>query len=196
VSLLLLSLNRRTWIVYGSAFLLFVFLAPNLSEFYLFVPQLRSARFFNKHPDVQPSREKIESFLAAWPGQYIAPFGYRPDGFGTYHSPRIEFGRFEDLIDVSTPHSVDEKVIEMQKNPERALILPYHADEYCRTNERAESHFLEVLLLFPHIGRIVHSDYAREPICRYMDDHYRMLVEPRPETFWYGIWVPNSTAQR
>jgi hypothetical protein len=194
-SLLFLSLNRRAWIVGSSAFLICVFLAPNLSEFYLFVPQLRSARHFNKHPEVQPSQEKIENLLASWPGNYIAPFGYRPDGFGTYHSPRIEFGRFEDLIDVSTPHSVSEKVGEMRGNPDKALILPYRPDEYCRTNQRAESHFLEVLLLFPHIGSFVHSDFARAPICRYLNAHYRMLVEPKPETFWYGVWIPDSAAR-
>jgi len=194
-SLLFLSINRKTWITYSLVFLICVFLAPNLSEFYLFVPQLRSARFFNKHPDIQPSREKIEGFLASWPGEYVAPFGYRPDGFGTYHSPRIEFGRFEDLIDVSTPHSVEEKVGEMQGSPEKALILPYRPDEYCRTNQRAESHFLEMLLLFPHIGNFVHADFARAPICRYVNEHYRKLVEPEPETFWYGIWVPNGAAQ-
>ncbi len=192
VSLIVLSTSRRTWIVYGFAFLLCVFLAPNISEFYLFVPQLRSARFFNKHPEVRPSQEKIENFLASWPGKYVAPFGYRPDGFGTYHSPRIEFGRYEDLIDVSTPHSVAQKVSEMRTRPGDALILPYHADEYCRTNERGEGHFLEVLLLFPYIGKFVRSDFAREPICRYMDENYRMLVEPAPETFWYGIWLPKS----
>jgi hypothetical protein len=191
-SLLLVSINRRAWIVYAFAFLLCVFLLPNLSEFYLFVPQLRSARFFNKHPDVRPSQERIEGFLSAWPGDYVAPLGYRPDGFGTYHSSRIEFGRYEDLIDVSTPHSVFQKVSEMQAYPDRALILPYHADEYCRTKQRTESHFLEVLLLFPYIGRFVHTDFARQPICRYMNDHYSMLVEPTAETLWYGIWIPNS----
>jgi hypothetical protein len=192
VSLFCLSSYRKAWLAYAGAFLLFVFLGPNLSEFYLFVPQLHSARFFNKHPEVRPSTQTIESFLTAWPGEYIAPFGYRPDGFGTYHSSRIDFGRFEDLIDVSTPRSVDEKVGEMRANPAKALILPYHADEYCRTNQRSERHYLETLLLFPYIGRFVRTDYIREPICRYMDDHYRMIVEPSPETFWYGIWIPNA----
>ena len=194
-SLLYLSINRRAWIVYSIAFLVCVFIAPNLSEFYLFVPQVRSARFFNKHPDRRPPQETIEKFLGTWTGEYVAPFGYRPDGFGTYHSSRIEFGHFEDLIDVSTPHSVEEKVAEMQSHPARALILPYHFDEYCRTNQRTESHFLEVLLLFPRIGKIVHADYAREPICQYMDDHYRMLVEPAADTFWYGIWIPDNAVE-
>jgi hypothetical protein len=192
-TLLYLSTYRRAWIACSMAFFLCVFVAPNLSEFYLFVPQLRSAHHFNTHPDARPSQVRIEAFLDEWPGLYVAPFGYRPDGFGTYHSPRIEFGRFEDLIDVSTPHSVEEKVMEMRSNPGRALILPYHADEYCTTNERAESHFLETLLLFPYIGKFVRTDYVRLPICRYMDDHYRMLIEPSPETFWYGIWVPNES---
>jgi hypothetical protein len=194
-TLLYLSTYRRAWITYSTAFLLCVFLVPNLSEFYLFVPQLRSARHFNTHPNARPSQARIEAFLAKWPGHYIAPFGYRPDGFGTYHSPRIEFGRFEDLIDVSTPHSVEEKVTEMQSDPGRALILPYHPDEYCRTNERAERHFLETLLLFPYIGKFVRTDYVRAPICQHIDDRYQMLVEPTAETFWYGIWIPTQTIQ-
>lgn len=192
-SLLYLSIYKRAWLAYSAAFLLLVVLLPNLSELYLFVPQLRSARFFNKHPDVRPSQDEIEKFLAAWQGDYIAPFGYRPDGFGTYHSPRIEFGRFEDLIDVSAPRSVEEKVSELRDNPGKALLLPYHADEYCRTRERAERHFLETLLLFPYVGRIVHADNARQPICGYMDDHYRMLIEPSAKTYWYGIWVPDQS---
>lgn len=191
-SLLYLSIYKRSWLVYGAVFVLFVCAAPNLSEFYLFVPQLRSARYLDKHPDVRPRSQQIDGFLASWPGEYAAPFGYRPDGFGTYHSPRIEFGRYEDLIDVSTPHSVDQKVGEMRQNPGKALILPYHYDEYCRTNERNESHFLETLLLFPYIGRIVRPDFVSEPICSYMDEHYRMIVEPSPATYWYGVWAPKS----
>jgi hypothetical protein len=190
--LLFLTAHKRAWLAYVAAFILFVFLAPNLSELYLFVPQLRSARFFNKHPEERPSQQKIEDFLASWPAGYVAPFGFRPDGFGTYHSPRIEFGSYEDLIDVSMPRSVEEKVREMRENPDRALILPYHADEYCRTNERAERHFLETLLLFPYIGRFEHPDFARQPICNYMVGHYRMLVEPTAATYWYGAWAPKN----
>lgn len=189
-SLAYLSTCRRTWITYCSAFVLFVFLAPNLSELYLFLPQLRLAHSYNQHPDLVPAQQQIEHLLSAWPGDYVAPFGFRPGGFETYHSPRIEFGRFEDLIDVSTPHSVAEKVEEMQANPARALILPYHFDDYCRRNERNERHYLQALLLSPYIGRFVHSDFVRAPICRFMDENYRMLVEPSNETFWYGIYAP------
>jgi hypothetical protein len=194
-ALLYLSNYRRAWVAFAAAFLVGVALLPNASEFYLFVPQVRSARFFNKLPEVRPTEAQITTFLSSWAGDYIAPFGYRPDGFGTYHSPRIEFGRFEDLIDVSTPRSVEEKVSEMRENPKRALILPYHADEYCQTNQRTERHFLEVLLLFPYVGKIVHPIFVREPICRYMSDHYRMIVEPTPETYWYGIWEPLGSVQ-
>jgi hypothetical protein len=192
-SLLYVSLFRKAWPVYAIAFLLLVFLAPNLSEFYLFFPQLSSAQNLNSHPQLRPLDNNIEAFLASWPGKYIAPFGFRPDGFGTYHSPRIEYGAYEDLIDVSTPHSVQQKVSEISADPSKALILPYHHDEYCRTHIGSERSYLSVLLLSPYIGNVVHQDFARQPICRYIDVHYRMLVEPSPETWSYGIWIPSST---
>jgi hypothetical protein len=191
-SLLYISLFRKVWPVYAMAFLILVFMAPNLAEFYLFVPQVKSARFFDKHPEARPPEPKIQAFLASWPANYVAPFGFRPDGFGTYHSPRIEYGAYEDLIDVSTPHSVERKVQEMRDNPDSALLLPYHHDEYCHTGQRAESHYLGVLLLFPYIGNFAHQDFAREPICRYIDTHYQVIIEPSSETWWYGIWAPSN----
>jgi len=189
-SLLYMSLFRRVWHVYALAYLLFVFLAPNLSEFYLFVPQLRSARFFDKHPEVRPPEAKIQAFLDMWPGNYVAPFGFRPDGFGTYQSPRIEYGRFEDVINVSMPHSIHQKVGEMTVNPDRALILPARPEGYCLPNPTAEKHYLQVLLLSPYIGKVTHTDSPREEVCRYITDHYQTVVEPSPETWWYGIWAP------
>ena len=191
-SLAYVSTHKRAWITYSSAFLLFVLIAPNLSEFYLFWPQFRLAHSYNQDPDLVPAQQRIEHLLSRWNGDYIAPFGFRPGGFETQHSSRIEFGRFEDLIDVTTPHAVAEKVEEMEANPARALILPYHFDDYCRRNERNERHYLEALLLSPYIGRFVHTDFVRAPICRYMDDNYRMLVEPSSETFWYGIYAPQG----
>jgi hypothetical protein len=191
-SLLYISLFRKAWPVYALAFLLFVFVAPNLSEFYLFFPQLRSAQNLNSHPQIRPVDNSIEAFLAAWPGSYVAPFGFRPDGFGTYHSPRIDYGAYEDLIDVSTPHSVQQKVLEMSADPGKALILPYHHDEYCRTHIGSEKSYLSVLLLSPYIGKVAHPGIARQPICRYIDSHYKMLAEPSPETWSYGIWIPSN----
>jgi len=193
VSLLYMSLFRRVWPIYALAYLLFVFLAPNLSEFYLFVPQLRSARFFDKHPEVRPPEAKIQSFLAMWPGSYVAPFGFRPDGFGTYQSSRIEYGRFEDVINVSMPHSVHQKISEMSTNPDRALILPAGPEGYCSPNTIAEKHYLQLLLLSPYIGTVKHTDSPRQEVCQYIDDHYQKVVEPSQETWWYGIWAPSGS---
>ena len=77
-SLLYMSLFRKAWPVYALAYLLFVFLLPNASEFYLFVPQVRAARYLDKHPQARPTEAKIQQFLASWPGNYVAPFGFRP----------------------------------------------------------------------------------------------------------------------
>ena len=191
-SLLYTSLYRRAWLVYATAFLLFVFVAPNLSEFYLFLPQLRFAYNLDSHPQARPSETAIDAFLSTWAAGYIAPFGFRPDSFGTVRSPRIEYGAYEDLIDVSTPHSVQRKVSELRADPDRALILPYHYDEYCLTHLGSEKHYLSVLLLSPYIGNVAHRDFTRQPICRYIDDHYKMLIEPSGATWSYGVWMPRS----
>ena len=192
-SLLYVSPFRRAWLVYVALFLLFAFIAPDVSEFNLFVPQLRSAQNLDAHPQARPSERAIEAFLASWNGSYVAPFGFRPDGFGTYHSPRIEYGAYEDLIDVSTAHSVGKKVSEMSADPSRALILPYHYGEYCITHLGSERQYLATLFLSPYIGKVAHREFVRQPICRYIDDHYKVLIEPSGETWSYGIWIPAST---
>jgi len=191
-SLLYMSLFRRAWPVYALAYLIFVFLLPNASEFYLFVPQVRAARYLDKHPQARPTETKIQEFLASWPGNYVAPFGFRPDGFGTYQSPRIEYGRFEDVINVSMPHSIKQKLSEMSANPDRALILPPNPEEYCRPIPLREKHYLQVLLLSPYIGNVAHTDSPRQEICRYINDHYHLTVEPSDETWSYGIWAPSA----
>lgn len=189
-SLLYISLFRKAWRYYAAAFFLFVFLAPNLTEFYLFVPQLQSAVSLNNHPENRPTEAKIQAFLGTWPGSYVAPFGFRPDGFGTYQSPRIDYGRFEDIINVSMPHSVTEKLSEISTNSERALILPAGPELYCRPGARSERQYLKLLLLSPYIGNIVHMDSPRLEICRYIASHYHPILEPSAETWSYGVWVP------
>lgn len=191
-SLLYLSLFRRAWPVYALAYLLFVFLLPNASEFYLFVPQVRAARYLDKHPNAQPTEEQIQTFLTSWPGNYVAPFGFRPDGFGTFQSPRIEYGRFEDVINVSMPHSIQQKLSEMSSRPDRALILPAKPEEYCRPIPIHEKHYLEVLLLSPYIGKVAHTDSPRQEICSHINDHYHLVVEPSDKTWSYGIWAPSN----
>jgi hypothetical protein len=192
-SLLYVSLFRKAWPVYALAYLAFVFLLPNASEFYLFVPQVRAARYLDKHPQARPSEADIQQFLASWPGNYVAPFGFRPDGFGTYQSPRIEYGRFEDVINVSMPHSIEQKLSEMSSRPDRALILPPKPEEYCRPIPIHEKHYLEVLLLSPYIGKVAHTDSPRQEICNYINDHYHLVVEPSDNTWSYGIWAPSTT---
>lgn len=192
-SLLYISLYKKAWLVYAAVFSLCVFLAPDISEFQLFLPQLRSAHNLDTNPQARPSDSAISAFLASWPGSYVAPFGFRPDGFGTYHSSRIEYGAYEDLIDVSTPQSVQKKVSEMSADPSRALILPYHYDEYCLIHLGSERQYLSTLLLSPYIGKAAHQDIVRQPICRYIDQHYKLLIQPSGATWSYGIWIPSST---
>jgi hypothetical protein len=192
-SMFYLSTYKRVWALYAIAFLVFVVLLPNASEFYLFVPQLRAVRYLNQHPEEQRRDRDIADLFPSYSGGMLAPFGYRPDGFGTYRSARIDYGRFEDLIDVSTPRTVNEKLEEMRQNPAKALVLPYHAGEYCRTNPRKEKHYLSTLFLFPYFGRVAHPESVRDPICDYIRENYRVEQEPSPQTFWYGLWIPKES---
>jgi hypothetical protein len=184
-----LSYHKKAWSIFRAAFLLFAFLLPNASEFYLFLPQLRAARFLNEHGRDSGNRGDVGS-LFQWSGQFLAPFGYRPNGFGTFRSTRVDYGRFEEVIDVSTPRTVEEKVAEMKSHPDKALIIPYDYERYCQTDPKKERHYLTVLLLFPYLGAPVHPRNVRSEICDYIQKEYRPALEPSSHTFGYGLWVP------
>ena len=193
-SMFYVSNRAKAWALYACAFLLFVMLLPNAAEFYLFVPkQLSGVVYLNNHPEERSKNKDVLDLFPNYSGKLLAPFGYRPDGLGTLVSARIDYGRYEDLTNVYTPRSVAEKVEEMRQSPEKALVLPEHAFDLCRTNPRKERHYLSVLFVFPYFGRAVHPESVQDPICDYIREKYRVEQEPSQETFWYGIWVPKLT---
>jgi hypothetical protein len=191
-SMFYLSNHKKAWSVYKIAFLFFAFLLPNMSEFYLFLPQLRAARYLNEHGRELTDRGGVDILFPTWSGKFLAPFGYRPNGFGAYRSSRMDYGRFEEVIDVSTPQTVDEKVAEMQEHPGSALIMPYGYESYCQTDPTRERHYLTVLMLFPFYGTGVHPLSVRNKICDYIHSEYRLVQEPSSRTFGYGLWVPKA----
>jgi hypothetical protein len=191
-SMFYLSNYGKIWSTYKIAFLLFVILFPTVSEFYLFLPQLRAARYLNEHGGNEANGGDVARLYPMWTGKFLAPFGYRPNGFGTYRSDRIDYGRFEDVIDVSTRSTVDAKVKEMRDHPERALILPGDYELYCRINPKKERHYLTVLLLFPYFGRAVHPLNIRNEICDYIEKEYWLAEEASSRSFGYALWVPRT----
>jgi len=191
-SMFYFSNEKQMWRMFKIAFLLFAFLLPTISELYLFLPQLRAARFLNQHDGGEPGTGDVAILYPRWPGKFLAPFGYRPNGFGAYRSDRVNYGRFEEVIDVSTERTVAEKVAEMREQPDKALILPDDYLRYCQTDPTKERHYLTVLLLFPYYGRAVHPVSVRNEICDYVRSHYRMAQKPSPYSSGYGLWVPEG----
>jgi hypothetical protein len=101
----------------------------------------------------------------------------------------VSYGRFEEVIDVSTPSAVDEKVTEIREHPDRALIVPYDYDRYCEVNPTKERHYLTVLMLFPYFARPVHPVNVRNAICETIRSEYRLVQEPSQQTLGYELWV-------
>lgn len=192
-SMFYLSHHRVAWRASKTAFLLFVFLLPNMSELSLFLPQLRAVRFLNEHGEVPADKGDVAALYPGWSGDFFAPFGYRPNGFGTYRSGRVSYGRFEDVIDVSSPRAVDEKVAEIREHLDWALIVPYDYELYCQVNPTKERHYLTVLMLFPYFARPAHPVNVRNAICETIRSEYRLAQEPSEQTLGYGLWVPKGS---
>ncbi len=194
-SMCYVSHYKRAWRLYSIAFIFFSFMLPDLSEFHLFGESIKQVRSFNAHLRGLPERQDFNALFPTWQGEFLAPLGYRPGGVGLYESSRIDFGRFEELTDVSTPRSVAEKVAELREHPERALLLPIHYEGACLFNPHEEHHFISFLFLVPYKGRAVHSENVRKPFCDYIRESYRLEQEPTERSFWYGLWVPKSSQQ-
>jgi hypothetical protein len=194
-SMCYVSHYKRAWQLYCVVFVLFSFLLPDLMEFHLFGESIKQVNSFNANLNGLSERQSFEKLFPSWRGDFLAPLGYRPGGVGLYDSSRIDFGRFEELTDVSAPRSVAEKVAEMRENPERALLLPVHYEGACLFNPHEERHFISFLFLVPYKGRIAHSLSVRQPICDFIRSSYRIEQEPNERTFWYGLWVPKVPKQ-
>jgi len=192
-SMFYVSHQRAAWRAYRVAFLLFVFLLPSMSELYLFLPQLRAIRFLNEHGNGLAGKGDVAMLYTGWSGGFYAPFGYRSNGFGTYRSSRVSYGRFEGVIDVSTPRAVEEKVAEIREHPDWALIVPYDYEIYCQVDPIKERHYLTVLMLFPHLERPVHPLDVRNAICETIRSEYRLAQEPSKQSLGYGLWVPKKS---
>lgn len=185
-----ISNHDRGWRFYKFAFALFCFILPSLGQLLILSVAFGQVSAFNAQESDLPAKLDLNRLFPTWPGSFLAPFGYRPGGVATYHSSRIEYGRFEELIDVSTPRSVTKKVEELKEHPEKALILPKRFENVCQGDVDVERLFISLAFVVPYRGQVVHPDSVRHPICDYIRERYRLEQQPTPQTFWYGLWVP------
>jgi hypothetical protein len=133
--------------------------------------------------------QDLSVIYPSWRAGYLAPFGYRPNGFGTDLNPQIDYGRFEDLENANTLAAIDQKISEIRNSPEKALILPNRFLSMCEFDVPSERSKIEFLFTFPYRKSPAHSASVRQPLCVYIQQHYTLAVAPGPNTSDYGLWI-------
>ena len=96
------------------------------------------------------------------------------------------------MENANTVEAIQEKLAEIKDHPEKALLLPEHFEDTCRIDVAAERQELSILFAFPYLGRAVHTESIRQPICDYISAQYEVEQLPTPENFEYGLWVAKS----
>jgi hypothetical protein len=146
-------------------------------------PQLATAASAVKAP--------VLNLQAAYPGSSSvlnAPFNFSPNGFGTYHAPRIDTGYFAGLELALTPESIRRKISELDEHPNEDLLLPDHFEDRCALNPAGEQAAIRILFWYPFSQRPKNWVNTREPLCTYISAHYRMVQAPSLQGYGYGLW--------
>lgn len=143
-------------------------------------------------PDLAAAAEKADfaaSLYPSWQGRFLAPFGYRPNGYGSDLSGRVDYGRFEGFENANTVAAIEEKLAEIRDHPEEALLLPDHFESLCQIDVAAERHEITSWFDFPYFGKAVHAESLRRPVCEDIVAQYQLEVSPGKENYGYGLWV-------
>jgi hypothetical protein len=214
-SMFYLSNYKTAWKLYRGAFVVFLILLPSLSCALLFLPSLAKCGFGvigvsseESHVDGSPAYAipphagapatvDLARIYAASrrvrPGAFLAPFGYKPNGLGSYLSNQVEYGHFEGLENANTVDAIQAKITEIGSPPEHALLLPDHFEDDCRVDVPVERTMLSLVFAFPYFGKAVHTESVRQPLCNYIRARYRLEEAPAPANFSYGLWIANAS---
>ncbi len=137
----------------------------------------------------KPESTSLSDVYPEWHGEFVAPFGYRPNHLGTELTDRIDFGFYEGSENARTPAAVRRKIGELASQPERALLLPEDFDtSECLANVSAEKRIISIMFLFPYRAMAVHPDSVYRPLCDYIHSEYWMEHEA-PRKNGYALWV-------
>ncbi len=143
----------------------------------------------------EPENADLSVVFPEWHGGYLAPFGFRPNGFGTDLTRQVDYGKYEDVENANTPAAIAEKVAEMRTHPGDALLLPKSYFDNCLIDVPAQRRTLEILLAFPYWKAPAHLESVRLPMCAYIRQHYSLAVPPTEKTYGYGLWINNANGQ-
>jgi hypothetical protein len=140
-------------------------------------------------PLVEPDGIDLRSLYPSWHGGFLAPYGYRPNGIGTYLSSQVDYGHYEGFENANSLDAINHKLAEIKNHPEEALLLPGNFEDACHVSVAEERHLITVLFAFRYFGKAVHTESIRRPICDYIDAQYSLEKAPAPQNYEYGLWV-------
>ena len=125
-------------------------------------------------------------------GNFEAPFGYKPNGFGSYHSSAVDYGYYEGIENANTPLAVQRKIDELMQHPDRDLLLPDASASLCSVNGLLQQQILTAFFFFPYLARVAHPVSVHQPLCDYIAGHYTLARSATADNFEYELWVPNK----
>ncbi len=146
------------------------YVAPHLSEVKRSKLQ-RRLEMMRLHSGV-PIDVKLVEVYPEWPGEFAAPFGYRPNHIGTFLDSRIDYGFYEALENANTPAAVGKKINDLGRRPQDALLLPINFDDNCLVDDSGERQLISILFVFPYRARAIHTDSVFRPLSNYIHKNY------------------------
>jgi len=159
----------------------------------LFAPPAKRSKWNNMLDSAKltgaPRSVDLSVIYPSWNGAFLAPFGYKPNGFGTYLSNQVDYGHYEAFENANTLDATQAKLSEIMRHTETALLLPEQFESSCKVDLSAERKEISMLFAFPYFGKAVHPESVRQPICNYILNRYRMEQAPNLQNYRYGLWV-------
>ncbi|GAC1416618.1 MAG: hypothetical protein NVSMB62_06480 [Acidobacteriaceae bacterium] len=116
-----------------------------------------------------------------------APLSYRP--YVSPHSdlPQVRTGKYNGLENVVTASAIQDKIAELDADPERPLILPADWQLSCALDGGDVDHLMKSLFLPVHVPARKHSLAIFEPLCTHIASHYE-FASPLSPFPGYSLW--------
>jgi hypothetical protein len=140
-----------------------------------------------------PPHVDFASLYPGIDGTLQAPFGYIPNGYGTYHSTEVQLGFYEGLENANTSEAVERKITELREHPNRSVLVPGADNAQCSIDPEFRRQLITVLFAFPYLAKPEHPGSLHQRLCDYIVSHYVLRYPALPANFDYELWVPRRS---
>jgi hypothetical protein len=191
----LLSTSPSLWNIYRTAFFVVLVFLPFFTGLLLYqtsLSRIPAARFWLRRaapvgtsaPPGDPAH-----YFSLWRGPAEAPFGYKPNGLSSWRSSGIDTGYFFGIENALVPESAGEKIAELNRHPDRLLLLPVSFDSQCKVDPAVEAAIISDLLVYPYRPLVRHNDDFLMPLCSYIHNYYARVQIADTGAAKYSLWT-------